>query len=553
MAQIAAAARAAKATRSAPTSASATPATTQRASRVRNATAPPPPSSSSVPPKTFKDTNKRRGTATRTGSTSMAAPALETPEFYEARAIIDEEGSQYLIDWEGVDPATGAAYEPTWEPKRSANAALKREWEGKKAKGRAEQAKAGQAEARSQVTAGQSKVQRNTARNATAQKATASNRPLRTREQRIGTEAQHREVRKKNQTGPPSTQDSKHKSDAGHEAQQSRLREPLGRNLKRKRDTDAAADKAKPWSTATRSQPQQNNKRQRRQPAEPPLESPSEQVFPARAITGERPRQYRVAWEKDPVTGEEYEDTWEPKSYVSRDLVAEWRRQQKGMSQKASTKQRKQPAKKAHESQDEQQQEEPDDNVYSVRAIVGERKRQYLVAWEDDPTTGEKFEDTWEPKGNVSKDVVAEWRQQKDTKRPGETSKQPEETSKQPVETSKQPVETSKQPVETPKWSEETPKWPEETPKRLKEPAQKPPEVSPATAGLSEMVMEVLREEEQRQHSPSLPIGPVTPRRDEDEDEEDEEEGSYTPSSTMVHTAAPVAGDVTMEPHTTTD
>lgn len=442
----------------------------------------------------------------------MAAPAAaETSDFYEARAIIDEKGSRYLIDWEGVDPATGAAYAPTWEPKRSANAALKREWEGKKAKNGAEQAKVGDAETRSQ---GQSKVQRSNARNGTAQKDSASNRALRApsgrqREQRIGKEAQDREVRKKNQTGRPSAQDSKHKSDTGHEAHQNTLREPSGRDLKRKRGTDGAADRAKPESATTRSQPQPNNKRQRRQPAELPLESPSEQVFPARAITGERSRQYCVAWEKDPVTGEEYEDTWEPKSYVSRDLVAEWRRQQKGMSQKASTKQKRQPAEKTHESQEEQQQEEPDDNVYSVRAIIGERKRQYLVAWEDDPRTGEKFEDTWEPKGNVAKDLVAEWRQQKDTKRPKEASKQPKEASKQPEETPnqpeetlKRPEETLKQPEETLKWPEETLKRPEETPKRLKEQAQKPPEESPATAAFSEMVMEVLREEEQRQQSP---------------------------------------------------
>lgn len=52
--------------------------------------------------------------------------------FYSARAILDEKVAdgkkRYLVDWEGTDPATGKAYEPTWERASNCNAALKKAW-----------------------------------------------------------------------------------------------------------------------------------------------------------------------------------------------------------------------------------------------------------------------------------------------------------------------------------------------------------------------------------------------------------------------------------------
>ncbi|KAH7044091.1 hypothetical protein B0J12DRAFT_551443, partial [Macrophomina phaseolina] len=48
--------------------------------------------------------------------------------WHAARSILDASATHYLIAWEGNDPATGAPFEPSWQPKRNANAALVRTW-----------------------------------------------------------------------------------------------------------------------------------------------------------------------------------------------------------------------------------------------------------------------------------------------------------------------------------------------------------------------------------------------------------------------------------------
>ncbi|KAF2773983.1 hypothetical protein EJ03DRAFT_73542 [Teratosphaeria nubilosa] len=54
---------------------------------------------------------------------------------YKVKAIIDEKGSKYLIDWE-PDEETGQIYQPTWEPKANANKEAKADWYRKKAEDR---------------------------------------------------------------------------------------------------------------------------------------------------------------------------------------------------------------------------------------------------------------------------------------------------------------------------------------------------------------------------------------------------------------------------------
>ncbi|KAL8292772.1 hypothetical protein RQP46_001384 [Phenoliferia psychrophenolica] len=57
-----------------------------------------------------------------------------TPKLtYCADRILKERKGQYFIDWEGCD-ANGDPWEPTWEPKRNANAALVAEWAEEKAR-----------------------------------------------------------------------------------------------------------------------------------------------------------------------------------------------------------------------------------------------------------------------------------------------------------------------------------------------------------------------------------------------------------------------------------
>ncbi|KAF2188505.1 hypothetical protein K469DRAFT_519327, partial [Zopfia rhizophila CBS 207.26] len=45
-----------------------------------------------------------------------------------ATSILKENDRKYFIAWKGVDPATGEAYKPTWEPKRNANRELVKAW-----------------------------------------------------------------------------------------------------------------------------------------------------------------------------------------------------------------------------------------------------------------------------------------------------------------------------------------------------------------------------------------------------------------------------------------
>ena len=50
---------------------------------------------------------------------------------------------------------------------------------------------------------------------------------------------------------------------------------------------------------------------------------------------------------------------------------------------------------------------------YLARAILDESANQYLIQWEDHPDTGEKYDDSWEPKDCANKALRAEWKQVK--------------------------------------------------------------------------------------------------------------------------------------------
>ncbi|KAK3997574.1 citron Rho-interacting kinase [Cladorrhinum sp. PSN332] len=56
---------------------------------------------------------------------------------------------------------------------------------------------------------------------------------------------------------------------------------------------------------------------------------------------------------------------------------------------------------------------EPAEQYFTIRDILAEKyerdKLLYLVDWEDDPTTGEKYEPTWEPDKNVTAAAIADW------------------------------------------------------------------------------------------------------------------------------------------------
>ena len=52
---------------------------------------------------------------------------------------------------------------------------------------------------------------------------------------------------------------------------------------------------------------------------------------------------------------------------------------------------------------------------YKVKNIIGERKRTYLIDWEDDQVTGEQFKPTWEPKAFANEEAIADWERFKKT------------------------------------------------------------------------------------------------------------------------------------------
>lgn len=53
------------------------------------------------------------------------------------------------------------------------------------------------------------------------------------------------------------------------------------------------------------------------------------------------------------------------------------------------------------------------DQEYEARAILDESKNKYLIQWEDNTVTGEKFNDSWEPKRLANKFLVRDWNETK--------------------------------------------------------------------------------------------------------------------------------------------
>ncbi|MCJ1380751.1 hypothetical protein MMC17_003860 [Xylographa soralifera] len=48
--------------------------------------------------------------------------------------------------------------------------------------------------------------------------------------------------------------------------------------------------------------------------------------------------------------------------------------------------------------------------LYKVRDIINEKGSKYLIDWEDDPETREKYQPTWEPKSYANAEAVAAWK-----------------------------------------------------------------------------------------------------------------------------------------------
>lgn len=55
-----------------------------------------------------------------------------------------------------------------------------------------------------------------------------------------------------------------------------------------------------------------------------------------------------------------------------------------------------------------------EDQYYNLRTVLDERRigrvTKYLIDWEDNPRTGEKYTPTWEPKENLTDVALADWK-----------------------------------------------------------------------------------------------------------------------------------------------
>lgn len=205
--------------------------------------------------------------------------------------------------------------------------------------------------------------------------------------------------------------------------------------------------------TFTTAQPHPPAKKQKKAPTTTTRAAATKKPSPwytARAILDEDACRYLIDWEAGD-DGTLFAATWEPKRNANAALVKEWKDDKrseakgkpKGRKEKAtkpaaavdagvssakteeteaaadagvaSTKKgkaRKRAVPKSSTVQAPAVQEpaKADPAVFSVREIVAERKGVYRVAWEPDATTGEVYEDTWEPKGHVSQDLVQAWK-----------------------------------------------------------------------------------------------------------------------------------------------
>jgi hypothetical protein len=54
--------------------------------------------------------------------------SLASERLWAAIEILEANGTHYLIRWDGTDPATGAPYEPTWEPHDFVTSGLEAAW-----------------------------------------------------------------------------------------------------------------------------------------------------------------------------------------------------------------------------------------------------------------------------------------------------------------------------------------------------------------------------------------------------------------------------------------
>ncbi|KAL1640244.1 hypothetical protein SLS58_007195 [Diplodia intermedia] len=327
----------------------------------------------------------------------FAKDAHTKRETFAAAAILDEKGNRYKIAWTAIDPRTNEPFEPSWEPKRYANAALKYEWAAKKA---LERQKLKHMESVS-VTTGPAINEPDSPKACAEKPLSAPNRPsapkpltdkpttTRTAREKL---AKARAATSKATTHHAVTQalptDERAKAPTSHHptkettaidisdtesvsTNSSATDTPVpGGSVSMKpsiascqrehkhtpsRDERQAGNKVEGYtghngkarqhgssspssSTTTKKRKRQSGtgwtKQHTVRRRRKVQQSPEYDVYyEARGIVDESADKYLVSWAPDPLTGKEFADTWEPKDYVVPLMVKAW--EQKGMLRKA--------------------------------------------------------------------------------------------------------------------------------------------------------------------------------------------------------------------------
>jgi type IV secretory pathway TrbF-like protein len=63
----------------------------------------------------------------------------------------------------------------------------------------------------------------------------------------------------------------------------------------------------------------------------------ADKTYKVRSILDESKTSYKIDWEDDPVTGEKYDPTWEPKANANQAAIDDWVIQQKKKKRKRSS------------------------------------------------------------------------------------------------------------------------------------------------------------------------------------------------------------------------
>ncbi|OJD39846.1 chromo domain-like protein [Diplodia corticola] len=92
------------------------------------------PTLTSPPPMKSRRGRAPKGARPIAKASQRKRPKVDAKDnrFYTAKRILDENKTDYLIEWDGINPETKKPYMPTWHPKSCANRALLAEWKKEK-------------------------------------------------------------------------------------------------------------------------------------------------------------------------------------------------------------------------------------------------------------------------------------------------------------------------------------------------------------------------------------------------------------------------------------